>query len=163
MSLRLRLGERRLAFARGEDVGGRQRVGAAEAAVEMDAFDREPEKGEIGEVGVKLRLRVALQISGAGARIRRPLDPAVQRDARVVQRVAPLRLLGQQQGRARSPRRDACVWRASVDMRKSGAPSKSLATPTRVVSGAPVAGSSVASAAVRESRMSRFASATASA
>ena len=53
------------------------------------------------------------------------------------------------------------MWRDSVDMRMSGAPSKSLATPMSVVRGAPPAASRVANAPVRASRISRLASATA--
>ena len=71
---RLRLGQRRLAFARDQDIGGRQRLCPAEAAVEMDAFDRQPEKREIREVGVELRLGVALQVADADPRLRRALE-----------------------------------------------------------------------------------------
>ena len=52
------------------------------------------------------------------------------------------------------------MCRASVERRNSGAPSKSLAQPTQVVSGEPSA-PSVASAAVRDRRSSRLASAIA--
>src|SRR6185312_2807983 len=55
------------------------------------------------------------------------------------------------------------VWRDRVDMRNRGAPSKSLATPTSVVRGAPAAAPRVANAPVRASRISLLASATASA
>ena len=157
---RLRLGERRLALARGENVAGRERVGAAEAAIEMDALDREPEDREIAEVRIELRLGVALQIRvRARASVARSIRPfSVMRGWF---NGSPRSGSSASSTEARGSKARCLVWRASVDIRKSGAPSKSLATPTRVVSGAPVVGSSVASAAVREIRIRRLASATA--
>ena len=58
----LGLAQRRLAFARGEDLGGRERGGAAEAAVEMHVLDPEAEDAEIGKAGIEASFRIALQI-----------------------------------------------------------------------------------------------------
>src|SRR6185437_16337838 len=52
-------GERRLAPGRSEDVGRRERGGAAEAAVEMHVLDPEAVEGEIGEAGVERGLGIA--------------------------------------------------------------------------------------------------------
>ena len=49
----LSLGQRPLAFTRGENVGGRKRRRPAEAAIEMDAIDFEAKHAEIGEAGIK--------------------------------------------------------------------------------------------------------------
>ena len=97
---RLGFRQRRLALAGAEDVGGLKRVGAAEAAVEMHRPDREPVKGEIDKVGVKLGLGIALEIARPRALGVCPLDPAAQRNARMVQGIASLGLLGQEERRA---------------------------------------------------------------
>jgi CheY-like chemotaxis protein len=59
--------QRRFAGARSEDVGGCERAGAAEAAVEMHALDSQPEHAEIGKPGIQSRLPIALQIPRLGA------------------------------------------------------------------------------------------------
>ena len=72
---RLRIGQRRLGVARDQNVGRRQRVGATEAAVEVNGLDGKPEKGEIGEVDIELRLGIALEIARANPRALRPFGP----------------------------------------------------------------------------------------
>src|SRR5271169_2108879 len=84
----LGLRQRVLAGARGKHVGGCERAGAAEPAVEMNALDSKPEHAEIGEPRVQSRLPIALQIPRLGAARRVKIDPPAKRDAGMVQRVA---------------------------------------------------------------------------
>ena len=135
---------------------GGQRAGAAEAAVEVDGSRR-----RAGAAPYR-RSPCKAWISGCDARsVRARPGPRAAR-------TLPLRVMrGWLSGSPRPPRLESSseargsaarlrVWRESSDIRNIGAPSQSLATPTNVVSGAPA--SSVASAAVRAKRRSRFAS-----
>ena len=124
--------------ARGEDFGGRERGGAAEAAVEMHVLDPKLVEGEIGKTGIEASLRIALQIprpwrAAPAHRSTRPLK--VTRG--MVERVAAVGARRSTGGRRAGRSARFLVWRDSVDIRNRGAPSKSLATPTSVVSGAP--------------------------
>ena len=68
-------------------------------------LDVEPAQREVGEVDVELRLRVAPHVALAPVRALAPAHHAVERDARVVERIAAPALAGQQQRGARHRRR----------------------------------------------------------
>ena len=70
--------QRCFAGARSEDVGGCERAGAAEPAIEMNALNSQPEHAEIGKPGIERRLPIALQIPGLGATRRVEFDRARQ-------------------------------------------------------------------------------------
>jgi hypothetical protein len=101
----LRPAQRRLAFARGEDLGHREGSGAAEAPVEMHVLDPEAEEAEIGKAGIEASFGIALQIPDLSLRRGASFDPTAERHARLVERVAAFMGPGQQERGARVARK----------------------------------------------------------
>src|SRR5262245_8713118 len=85
----------------GDEVGTGQFMSPAEPTVQGSLLDSKAEEGEIGEVGVELRLGLAVEIAALGMCLvdRAPLKllrPAAQADAGMSERIALARLAEQQ-------------------------------------------------------------------
>ena len=93
--------ERRRVARRGQNVSRNERIGAAEAAVEMHRLDPHAIDREIGERRVELGLGIALQVALARVRVGMGQDRPADRQTRVVERIAAVGRAGQQQRAAR--------------------------------------------------------------
>ena len=159
----LGLGQRRFAGARGENVGGRERAGAAEAAVEMHALD--PQAGTCRNRKTRRRAQPS-DCAANTATWRGPPDRA--RPGRQASRgdgSAGRRGRGRRSAGARRAGRGRGSWcgaRASTSETAARRRNRWRRRPAWS-GGRPPSASSVASAPVRASRISRLASATASA
>ena len=60
-------GELAVCRAVDDEIGARQQIGLAEAAVQAGALDLEAEEGEIAEAGIELGLGIAVEIAALGA------------------------------------------------------------------------------------------------